>query len=224
MVSRSDASEVNARPTRSPDTSRPVRSAGVPAWPSRTGTKHVCLTEHSSHADVAKQQVAVRLTPHQQARGTGADRDHGRIWLVLTRPARRKEPGRPVRQIPAAVLIVLATAVGCVGGIYGIGGGAILAPVLIGSGRRAAEVAPAALASTFVTSAAGVITFSIPSIHGPGAVAPDWLVGVALGAGGLAGGYTGARLQSHLPDTRIRRLIGVLVIAIAAWYLASGLG
>jgi uncharacterized membrane protein YfcA len=34
----------------------------------------------------------------------------------------------------------------------------------------------------------------------------------------------GARLQSHLPDTRIRRLIGVLVIAIAAWYLASGLG
>jgi len=146
------------------------------------------------------------------------------IWLALTAPAPGKEPGRPVRLIPAPALVVLAAAVGCVGGIYGIGGGALLAPVLIGSGRRAAEVAPATLASTFVTSVAGVITFTILSIHTPGAVAPDWPVGVALGAGGLAGGYTGARLQSHLPDTLIRRLIGVLVIAIAAWYLASGLG
>ena len=39
---------------------------------------------------------------------------------------------------------------GCVGGIYGIswiGGGAFLAPVLIGSGRKPSEVAPAALAT-----------------------------------------------------------------------------
>jgi hypothetical protein len=43
----------------------------------------------------------------------------------------------------------------CVGGIYGIGGGSILAPVMIAPGRPLSEVAPAALASTFVTSAAG---------------------------------------------------------------------
>ena len=34
----------------------------------------------------------------------------------------------------------------------------------------------------------------------------------------LAGAYTGARLQSHLPDALIRRLAGILVIAIAARY------
>jgi uncharacterized protein len=146
------------------------------------------------------------------------------IWLALTRPAHEKEPGRPVRLIPAPVLVVLAAAVGCVGGIYGIGGGSILAPVLIGSGQRATEVAPAALASTFVTSVAGVITFTVLAVHEPGAVAPDWPVGIALGIGGLAGGYTGARLQSRLPDVLIRRLVGVLVIAIAARYLASVLG
>jgi len=67
--------------------------------------------------------------------------------------------------IPVPVLIVLAVAVGCVGGIYGIGGGSILAPVLVGSGRKPAEVAPAALASTFVTSVAGVITFTVLAIH-----------------------------------------------------------
>jgi uncharacterized membrane protein YfcA len=117
----------------------------------------------------------------------------------------------------------LAAAVGCVGGIYGIGGGSILAPILIGSGRRPADVAPAALASTFVTSVAGVITFTILAANEHGPVAPDWPTGIALGLGGLAGAYTGARLQSRLPDVFVRRLIGVLVIVIGARYLWPGL-
>jgi len=145
-------------------------------------------------------------------------------WLALTRPAPEDNFAHPARLIPAPVLIALAAAVGCVGGIYGIGGGSILAPVLIGTGRRASDVAPAALASTFVTSVAGVITFTVLSLHEPGAVAPDWPTGIALGVGGLAGGYTGARLQSRLPDALIRRLVGILVIAIGARYLWSGLG
>jgi hypothetical protein len=99
----------------------------------------------------------------------------------------------------------------------------IPSPVLIGAGRPAADVAPAALASTFVTSIAGVATFTILSVHQPGSVAPDWPTGIALGLGGLAGGYTGARIQARLPDTLIRRIVGVLVIAIGARYLWSGL-
>ena len=145
------------------------------------------------------------------------------IWLALTRPARPPDRDRPARQIPAPALIVLAIVVGCVGGIYGIGGGSVLAPVLIGSGRKPAEVAPAALAATFVTSVAGVITFTILSLHEHISVAPDWPTGIALGAGGLAGGYTGARIQSRMPDVLIRRLVGILVIAIGAYYLSSGL-
>jgi uncharacterized protein len=146
------------------------------------------------------------------------------IWLALTRPVAEDNSSRAVRLIPAPALVLLAAAVGCVGGIYGIGGGSILAPVLIGTGRKPSQVAPAALASTLLTSVAGVITFAILSIHGAGSVAPDWDTGVALGVGGLAGAYTGARLQSRLPDALIRRVIGVLVIAIGARYLWSGLG
>ena len=145
-------------------------------------------------------------------------------WLALTRPSRPEGPDRPARLIPVPALVVLAAAVGCIGGIYGIGGGSILAPILIASGRRPAEVAPAALAATFVTSVAGVITFMILSIHQHGSVAPDWPTGIALGAGGLAGAYTGARIQSRLPDVLIRRLVGILVVAIGARYLWSGLG
>ena len=150
------------------------------------------------------------------------------IWLAATRPARARDPDQPAcqaRHIPSPVLIGLiglAGLTGCAGGIYGIGGGAILSPVLIGSGRPAAEVAPAALASTFVTSLGGVLTFTLLSIR-EGPVAPNWPTGIALGIGGIAGGYLGARMQSRLPDTLIRRTLGILAIAIAAQFLTSGL-
>lgn len=148
-------------------------------------------------------------------------------WLTLTRPASPGDsvsPARPARRIAVPALVALSVLVGCVGGIYGIGGGSILAPILIGSGRRPAEVAPAALASTFLTSVAGVVTFSILSVQQHVPVAPDWPTGIALGVGGLAGGYAGARLQARLPDLMIRRLVGILVLGIAARYIASGIG
>ena len=47
-------------------------------------------------------------------------------------------------------------------------------------------------------------------------MAPNWPTGIALGVGGLAGAYTGTRLQSRLPDVLIHRLIAILVIAIGA--------
>jgi uncharacterized membrane protein YfcA len=75
-----------------------------------------------------------------------------------------------------------------------------------------------------VTSVAGVIAFTILSIRQHGSVAPNWPTGAALGIGGLAGAYTGARIQSRLPEALIRRLVGILVIAIGARYLWSGLG
>jgi uncharacterized membrane protein YfcA len=148
------------------------------------------------------------------------------ISIALIRPGTAPEPDappRPVQMIPVPVLIVLAVAVGCVGGIYGIGGGSILAPVLVGSGRKPTEVAPAALASTFVTSVAGVITFTLLAIHEHVHAAPDWPTGIALGIGGLAGAYTGARIQSRLPELLIRRVMAALVVAIGIRYLIAGL-
>jgi uncharacterized membrane protein YfcA len=143
-------------------------------------------------------------------------------WIAISRPDPEPRSAQPRQMIAAPVLVVLSAAVGCVGGIYGIGGGSILAPFLIGSGRPPSEVAPAALASTFVTSVAGVVTFTILSVHQHAHAAPDWLTGIALGIGGLAGAYTGARIQSRLPDLLIRRVMGILVLAIGIRYLVLG--
>jgi uncharacterized membrane protein YfcA len=144
-------------------------------------------------------------------------------WLAISRASPEADVSRPAR-FPWPVLILVAAAVGCVGGIYGIGGGSILAPILIASGRSPKQVAPAALASTFVTSLAGVATFTVLSLHHHGPIAPDWPTGIALGIGGLAGAYTGARIQSRIPETLIRRILGVIVVAIGVRYLLAGLG
>ena len=144
-------------------------------------------------------------------------------WLTATSSPRPATRPVPAGQIPGPALTALASLVGCIGGIYGVGGGSILAPVLITAGYPPAEVAPAALASTFTTSVAGVATFTALAIQQHSPVAPDWPTGIALGIGGLAGAYTGARLQVRVPDTLIRRTVGILVIAIGARYLWSGL-
>jgi uncharacterized protein len=117
-----------------------------------------------------------------------------------------------------STMVGVSFAVGVVGGIYGVGGGSILAPILVGAGRSPKEVAPATLASTFLTSVVGVATFVVLSTRHHGSIAPDWGVGVALGVGGLLGGYLGARLQPRIPDRLIRRVLGGLVAAIGVRY------
>ena len=112
----------------------------------------------------------------------------------------------------------LALAVGVVGGIYGIGGGSLLGPILVGRGIPVARVAPAALASTFVTSLVGAATYTLLSLASSGDVAPDWFLGLACGTGGLIGGYLGARLQPRLPETALRLLLGVLATALGTQY------
>jgi uncharacterized protein len=138
-------------------------------------------------------------------------------WL-LVRGGTDPRPSRFATRVSGRSLVAVALVVGCVGGIYGIGGGSILAPMLISFGHPPRLVAPATLAATFVTSVAGIITFLVLSTSSNGSVAPDWGVGIALGVGGLIGGYTGARLQPRLPEATIRRLLGLLVLAIGIRY------
>jgi uncharacterized protein len=141
-------------------------------------------------------------------------------WLALGRgpQAGSAPPAADDRRITAAALIV-----GVVGGIYGIGGGSLLAPALVGIGFGVAEVAPAALASTFLTSIVGVVTYAVLSLRHSGSIAPDWTVGIAIGLGGLAGGWVGTGLQSKLPEAALRRTLGIVAVALAARYIALAL-
>jgi len=136
------------------------------------------------------------------------------IWLALFPPAHARS-GPPLRE---RLLVLLALAIGVVGGVYGIGGGSVLAPVLVGLGYAVVEVAPAALTATFLTSIAGVVTYAFLSLGESGDIAPDWIVGLALGVGGLLGSTLGARLQPHLPEALLRRGLGLVALALGVRY------
>lgn len=143
--------------------------------------------------------------------------------LVLRRhPIRPRRGADPGTGPSARTVTLLAFGTGVVGGMYGIGGGSLLAPLLAGLGATMALVAPAALASTFLTSVVGVVAFWLLSLGSPGAtISPDVGLGVAAGVGGLLGGYVGARLQPRLPERFLRDLLGVLAVLLAVSYLVQ---
>jgi len=142
------------------------------------------------------------------------------LWLLLG--GQRLARPRPRATARAGWLIwALALVVGTVGGIYGIGGGSILGPILVGRGLPVVTVAPAALASTFLTSVTGALTFAVLEMTGRGDIAPDWPIGLLCGLGGLAGGYLGAALQPLLPERRLRQLLGTCAVAIGVLYVVQ---
>lgn len=105
----------------------------------------------------------------------------------------------------------------------GIVGGSIFGPLLVGRGMPVDRVAPAALASAFVTSVAGAAAFAVLSLTGSGDIAPDWYLGLACGLGGLIGGYLGAHLQPRLPETGLRLLLGALAATLGVLYAVQSL-
>ena len=116
----------------------------------------------------------------------------------------------------APALFVLALVVGLIGGTYGIGGGAIIAPFLAAIFKLPMyTIAGAALMGTLLTSVAGVgIYYAI-------GVTPDLALGALFGLGGFIGMYIGARLQKFIPGTVIRIGLGIIISGLALRYIVG---
>ena len=117
----------------------------------------------------------------------------------------------------------LSFIVGIVGGIYGIGGGAIIAPFFVTFfGLPVYTIAGAALMGTFVTSVAGVAFYqAIAPFYPHMSVAPDWLLGILFGLGGMAGMYLGARCQKFVPAKVIKWMLAGIIIFTALKYVSD---
>lgn len=144
------------------------------------------------------------------------------VWLLAGGgpSAGSAPPAAPGRGVP-----FIAFGAGLVGGLYGIGGGSLIGPALVLLGYGMATVAPAALTVTFVTSVVGVLVFQgLQWAEGDGSIAPVWGLGIAMGIGGLVGGYVGARLQPRVPEAALRRLLGAVCVLLAVRYGLQGAG
>lgn len=121
------------------------------------------------------------------------------------------------RTVPVFIISLL---VGIVGGTYGIGGGAIIAPFFIAMlGLPVYIVAGAALMGTLITSVAGVAFYSlIPSELN---TSPDWALGALFGLGGFVGMYLGARAQKYVPQKFIKLLLAAVVLFVSITYVLN---
>ncbi len=115
----------------------------------------------------------------------------------------------------------LCLVVGIIGGIYGIGGGSIIAPFFVAIFHLPVyAVAGAALMGTFVTSVAGVIIFQVLAPFYPDMrIAPDWSLGLLFGIGGFCGMYLGARCQKYVPAHIIKMILCFCVIFVSGKYI-----
>lgn len=124
-------------------------------------------------------------------------------------------------RVPVIPLFLFCCVVGVMGGIYGIGGGAIIAPFLVAAFRIPVyTVAGAALSGTLATSVAGVCFYQVlAGYYQDSSVAPDWTLGFLFGVGGFAGIYLGSRVQKFVPARFIRAILCLIVLAVAVRYL-----
>lgn len=114
------------------------------------------------------------------------------------------------------LMFLLAFAIGIVGGAYGVGGGALMSPLLVAFFHLPIHtIAGANLLGTFVASLIGIGSFS--ALGYP----PNLEIGFLLGVGGLAGIYTGAKFQKKVPETKIRLILSVLILLLSTKYITQ---
>ena len=126
-----------------------------------------------------------------------------------------------VYSCPTMGVFTLSLIVGVIGGAYGIGGGAIIAPFLVSWFRLPIHtISGATLMGTFLTSLAGVAFYSVIAPFFPGqSISPDWMLGLLFGIGGAAGMYCGARMQKFVPAVYIKVMLSLVILSTAAKYI-----
>uniref|UniRef100_A0A7C3YCL7 Probable membrane transporter protein n=1 Tax=Geoglobus ahangari TaxID=113653 RepID=A0A7C3YCL7_9EURY len=113
-------------------------------------------------------------------------------------------------------IFAISLAIGIVGGAYGVGGGALAAPLILSIFKLPIyAIAGANLLGTFTSSVFGIISYSSLGYL------PRLDIGLALGFGGLSGMYCGARIQKYLPEKLIRISLTILILLLSFRYITQ---
>lgn len=109
--------------------------------------------------------------------------------------------------------ILLALAFGCAAGVlsglFGVGGGILFVPALVGLGLGQVEAAATSLLAIVPTAAVGVFRHRTRGTVRARAAA-------ILGGASIGGVGAGVLAAQALDETTLRRLFGVLLLAVAA--------
>jgi uncharacterized membrane protein YfcA len=150
----------------------------------------------------------------------------GARLLVDRLRGRGRRDGGEDHGFSTAGVLGLSLVVGLVGGVYGIGGGAIIAPLLVSWFRLPVHrVAGAALAATGMTSlVAGAAYQGMALLDPTMPIAPDWTLGLLFGLGGMVGTSLGARCQKRVPARALEWMLGLILVSVALRYIVGFFG
>ena len=114
------------------------------------------------------------------------------------------------------LILLMSCGVGVAGGLFGVGGGVLLVPLLVlvfGFEQHRAQgtslvalVPPTGLLAFLNYASAGKV---------------DWTVGLWIMPGVFFGAMAGTRLAQELSSERLRRGVAVLMFAIGVWEASS---
>jgi uncharacterized protein len=104
------------------------------------------------------------------------------------------------------LLIGVGACAGLLSGLLGVGGGIVIIPLLGLFGFSQHESHATSLAAIIPIAAVGATTFSV-------AGEVEYGLALALAAGSLIGAPLGARVMAGLPESRLKMVFGVVMIA-----------
>ncbi|MDL2226053.1 sulfite exporter TauE/SafE family protein [Deltaproteobacteria bacterium OttesenSCG-928-M10] len=147
------------------------------------------------------------------------NRDRSALVCVYGAKSIRYEFGGETFTVSTPKIALVSLAVGLIGGIYGIGGAAVIAPVLIGLFQMPIYVVNgASLLAGWAGAVFGLFSYTVfwPFVSGAAPVWPDVGLGVLFGLGGMIGVYLGSAFQRFLPPRPIKLLMLGLITVLAA--------
>ncbi len=98
---------------------------------------------------------------------------------------------------------------GMIASSFGVGGGFMFMPFMTSIlGYPMHLAVPIALAGTFATSVGGIAKYILMGYQ------PDWLMAVCIAAGAILGGMVGPKIQKHLPEVFLKRLLALALIIV----------
>lgn len=113
------------------------------------------------------------------------------------------------------MLVIAGVMGGILSGAFGVGGGIVMVPLLVGLAKMDQRTAAAtSLAAIVPTSLVGAITYLANG-------QADLVIGALVAAGGVVGSWLGVRLLHHLPQHVSRWMfIGLLVLVAVRMFTA----
>jgi uncharacterized membrane protein YfcA len=124
----------------------------------------------------------------------------------------------PSASSPARLLLILvvATGVGVCAGLFGVGGGVLLVPLLVLLFAFDQHIAQGTSLVALVPPV-GLLAF----LNYAHAHEVDWRVGLLIMPGVFLGGFVGSRLAQRLSPRRMRRVFAGFLLLLGAWQIAS---